>query len=118
MLLPSETLARRFIDALRAEGIDGPPGSLACLTLREWGMHWYSNIPSLVHKRSNSRDGFPWTHPANAFAAGYDYRAGALPVCDDFHARGALLTISSSLTHDDVTDIIAAIQKVAGVVLT
>ena len=26
-------------------------------------------IPSLVEKRSNSRDGFPWMHPANAFAA-------------------------------------------------
>lgn len=117
MLLPSEAKARRFVDALIAEGIKGPPGSMACLAMRDWGLHWYSNIPSLVHKRSNSRDGFPWSHPANAFAQGYAYAAGALPVCDDYHARGALLTIGATLGKDDVNDIVRAIQKVARAVL-
>ncbi|MFG1300829.1 DegT/DnrJ/EryC1/StrS family aminotransferase [Xanthobacter sp. V3C-3] len=117
MALKDEATARRFVDALRAEGIAGPPGSLACLTMREWGMHWYSNIPSLVNKRSNSRDGFPWSHPANAFGADYSYAAGALANCDDLNARGALLTIASTLTQEDVDDIIAAIRKVARVVL-
>lgn len=117
MLLPDAHKARRFIDALRAEGIAGQPGSLACLTLSEWGMHWYSNIPSLVHKRSNSRDGFPWTHPDNAFALDYDFGKGALPVCDEYQDRGALLTIASTLTIEDVLDIIAAVRKVARVVL-
>ena len=117
MLLPDPDHARRFIDALRAEGISGPPGSLACLTLSEWGMHWYSNIPSLVHKRSNSRDGFPWTHPDNAFAKDYSYKKGALPVCDDFQERGALITIASTLSEQDIKDIIEAVKKVARVVL-
>ena len=117
MTLKDEATARRFVDALRAEGIAGPAGSLACLAMREWGMHWYSNIPSLVHKRSDSRDGFPWTHPSNAFGESYSYAAGALPNCDDLHARGALLTIASKLTPEDEADIIAAVRKVARVVL-
>ncbi|UHL65489.1 DegT/DnrJ/EryC1/StrS family aminotransferase [Paralcaligenes sp. KSB-10] len=117
MTLPDEATARRFIDALKAEGIAGPEGSLACITMREWGMHWYSNIPSLVHRRSNSRDGYPWTHPQNAFAAGYDYRHGALAKCDEFHARGALLAIASTLTDQDVDDIITAARKVANSIL-
>ena len=75
MTLKDEATARRFVDALRAEGIAGPAGSHACLAMREWGMHWYSNIPSLVHKRSDSRDGFPWTHPSNAFGESYSYAA-------------------------------------------
>lgn len=117
MTLKDEATARRFVDALRAEGIAGPAGSLACLAMREWGMHWYSNIPSLVNKRSDSRDGFPWTHPSNAFGQSYSYAAGALPNCDDLHARGALLTIASTLTPEDEDDIIAAVRKVARVVL-
>ncbi|MCA1303902.1 DegT/DnrJ/EryC1/StrS family aminotransferase [Nitratireductor aquimarinus] len=102
-----------FTKALRAEGIRGPAGSLSCITMREWGLHWYFNIPSLTEKRSNSRDGFPWTHPLNAFAAKIDYRRGALPNCDALSERGALLAIASKLTDDDVTDIITAFRKVA-----
>jgi 8-amino-3,8-dideoxy-alpha-D-manno-octulosonate transaminase len=115
--LPNEQTCRRFVDAIRAEGVAGPSGSLAVVSMREWGLHWYSNIPSLTHKRSNSRDGTPWTHPANAFAADYDYTPGTLPVCDDLHSRGALLSVGSTYTDDDVDDIIAAFRKVAQVVL-
>lgn len=114
----SEAICKRFIEAVRAEGIVGQPGSLTCISMREWGLHWYSNIPSLVNRRSNSRDGMPWTHPANAFASDYDYGHGALPGCDDLHARGALLAIASNLTDADVDDIITAFRKVAKVVLS
>lgn len=112
-----EATCKRFVEAVRAEGITGQPGSLTCITMREWGLHWYSNIPSLVHKRSNSRDGMPWTHPANAFAESYDYNFGALPACDDLHTRSALLAVASSLTDADVDDIVTAFRKVARVVL-
>lgn len=103
-----------FVEALRAEGIMGPAGSLACITMRQWGLHWYCNIPSLVERRSNSRDGFPWTHSANSFAKSYSYAAGTLPVCDDMQERGVILTIASVLTDQDVEDIIHAICKVSG----
>ena len=102
-----------FTAALRAEGIHGPAGSLSCITMREWGLHWYFNIPSLTEKRSNSRDGFPWTHPLNAFAGEADYHRGALPVCDALSERGALLSIASKLSERDVDDIISAYRKVA-----
>ncbi|MEO6984434.1 MAG: DegT/DnrJ/EryC1/StrS family aminotransferase [Paralcaligenes sp.] len=117
MSLPNEAKAARFVDALKAEGIVGPEGSLTCITTREWGMHWYSNIPSLVHRRSNSSDGYPWTHPSNTFASTYAYAHGALPRCDDLHARSALLAIASTLTEQDINDIILALKKVAQGVL-
>ncbi|MDQ0317621.1 DegT/DnrJ/EryC1/StrS family aminotransferase [Amorphus orientalis] len=117
MILPDTDMPDRFVAALRAEGIAGPDGSLACLTMREWGLHWYFNIPSLVNKRSNSRDGFPWTHPSNAFGADYDYGHGALARCDDLHSRGAILTIASTLSERDEADIATAIRKVAGAIL-
>ncbi|MBV8189826.1 MAG: aminotransferase class I/II-fold pyridoxal phosphate-dependent enzyme [Alphaproteobacteria bacterium] len=111
--LPSEAICRRFVDAVRAEGIAGPSGSLAVVTMREWGLHWYSNIPSLVQRRSNSRDGFPWSHPANAFAADYTYGLGTLPMADDLHSRGLLLSVGSTLSEEDIDDIIAAFRKVS-----
>ena len=101
-----------FTKALQAEGVRGPDGSLTCITMQDWGMHWYFNIPSLVHKRSNARDGFPWTHPSNAFAKDYGYTKGLLPYCDAMSERAALLTIASVLTDQDVEDIITAFNKV------
>ena len=109
---PSAETCQRFTSALKAEGVRGPEGSTTCVTMSEWGMHWYFNIPSLVKKRSNSKDGFPWTHPSNAFAGSYGYGKGTLPVCDAMSDRAALLSIASVLTDQDVADIIAAFQKV------
>lgn len=103
----------KFVEALRAEGIRGNPGSLAVLHMKEWGLHWYFNNQSLVKKRSWCSDGFPWTHPANKFAERYDYSKGALPFCDEMSERAALLTIASNLTRKDVSDIIRAFKKVA-----
>ncbi|AWB33182.1 DegT/DnrJ/EryC1/StrS family aminotransferase [Orrella marina] len=117
MLLPDGDTARAWVDALKAEGIRGPEGSLACIAMQDWGMHWHFNIPSLVHKRSNSRDGMPWSHPDNAFALDYRYDQGVLPRCEAFMQRGALLTIGSTLSQQDVDDIITAMRKVARVML-
>ena len=104
---------RRFTEALRAEGIRGGEGSLVCLPMEAWGLHWYFNNPSLTNRRSLSADGWPWTLPANGFAAAYDYRRGALPRADDLAARGALLAIASCLRTQDVADIVRAFRKVA-----
>ena len=111
-IYPNSDICKRFTAALQAEGVRGPEGSLTCIPMSEWGMHWYFNIPSLVKKRSNARDGFPWTHPSNAFASGYSYAKGALPMCDALSERSALLSIASTLTARDVDDIIAAFRKV------
>jgi dTDP-4-amino-4,6-dideoxygalactose transaminase len=109
----SAQACRRFNEALRGEGIRGPEGSLACATLEEWGLHWYFNNTSLVRKRPMSHDGFPWSHPSNAFAKDYAYERGALPCCDDLCARSAILAVASSLSEGDVNDIVDAFRKVA-----
>jgi dTDP-4-amino-4,6-dideoxygalactose transaminase len=112
-LFPTPEKAERFMRALQAEGIAGPKDSLVCLPLKDFGLHWYFNVLSLTQKCSNSRDGFPWSHPANAFAKDYDYTRGLLPRCDDYAARGGLLTVASCLTQVDIDDIVAAFEKVA-----
>lgn len=114
---PDSETCHRFTDALIAEGIRGGEGSLANVPMSGWGLHWYFNVPSLVETRSLSADGFPWSHPANAFAAEIDYARGLLPNCDDMSERAAILSIASCLTEQDVDDIIAAFHKVARVVL-
>ena len=116
-VLPDEQLCGRFVDALRAEGIVGPMNSDAVVTMAEWGLHWYANIPSLVHKRSNARDGLPWTHPANAFAAEYAYGSGVLPRCDDFRQRAAILSTVCATSDQQVDDVTTAFRKVARALL-
>jgi len=115
MTFEDADICSRFMAAVKAEGIHGPEGSLGCLPMRDWGLHWYFNIPSLTEKRSNTRDGFPWSHPDNAFASQIDYHRGLLPVCDDLHDRSGLLSIASILTDEDVDDIVQAFRKVAAV---
>jgi dTDP-4-amino-4,6-dideoxygalactose transaminase len=113
----SQELRDQFVDALRAEGIRGPEGSLTCIKMNEWGMHWYFNNPSLVQKRSLSKDGFPWTHPSNAFCNDMSYEHGLLPGCDRRHDTGALMAVASCLTDRDIDDIVTAHRKVARVIL-
>ena len=115
---PTAEACQRFVEAIRAEGVRGPEGSLTCITMREWGMHWYFNIPSLVKKRTNAKEGFPWTRPANAFATDYSYAKGQLPVCDAMSERAALLTVASVLKDADIDDIIAAFRKVGNAFAT
>ena len=107
----------KFIKALQAEGIKGPEGSLACLQMEEWGLHWFFNNQSLVHRRSTSADGLPWSHPLNSFANGYDYSRKALPNCNDFASRSGILTIASCLNDEDINDIVTAFHKVARQIL-
>lgn len=111
-LLPTKKICEQFTQALIAEGIKGSEGSLTCVTMEEWGLHWYFNIPSLINKTSWCEDGFPWSHIKNQFAVNYDYNRGHLPICDDLAARAFLLTIASNLSDEDISDIITAFYKV------
>ncbi|MBI4803684.1 MAG: DegT/DnrJ/EryC1/StrS family aminotransferase [Desulfovibrio sp.] len=110
---PSAEYCQRFSTVLKAEGIKGQPGGLAFLPMEEWGLHWHFNNQSLVRKTSLQAGGFPWSHPANAFAAEYSYGRGTLPRCDDLCARSSLLTVASCLSEQDIDDIITAFKKVA-----
>jgi 8-amino-3,8-dideoxy-alpha-D-manno-octulosonate transaminase len=106
-------IAKKFTEALKVEGIRGEGDSNPCLTLEEWGLHWFFNNPSLVNKRSISSSGWPWTLSVNDFARDYTYGRDTLPNCDDFASRSAMLMIASSLTDRDVEDIATAFKKVA-----
>ena len=116
-IFPDPETCLKFTEALVAEGIKGEKGSTVCLPMKDWGFHWYFYNPSLLLKTSNSKDGFPWSHPANEFAKEYDYRHGTLPTCDDLAARSAILSIASVLTEQDEDDIVAAFKKVAAEVV-
>ena len=116
-IYPDAQTCRAFTEGLQAEGLRGPAGSFACVTMEQFGLHWYFNNLSLTNRRSLGPDGAPWTHPANAFARKYNYARGALPVCDDLASRSALLAVASCLKPKDIQDIVAAFRKVAARVL-
>jgi dTDP-4-amino-4,6-dideoxygalactose transaminase len=116
-LLKDGDLAQGFTNALRAEGIHGAGYAKPCISMREWGLHWYFNNKSLVNRRSLHSSGWPWTFAQNAFAADYNYGRGALPTCDDYADRGGMLKIASCLTDADVQDIVLAYKKVAAKLL-
>jgi dTDP-4-amino-4,6-dideoxygalactose transaminase len=108
---------RRFTEALKTEGMTGKGYAKPCITMEEWGLHWYFNNKSLVNKRSLHENGWPWSLSENRFAAEYQYGRGTLPVCDDLAARSGLFKIPSCLTDEDIEDIILSFKKVAHHVL-
>jgi 8-amino-3,8-dideoxy-alpha-D-manno-octulosonate transaminase len=103
----------KFTQAVRSEGIKGEGDLNICLTMEEWGLHWYFNNLSLVNKRSISPSGWPWTLKENEFAKGYSYDRSVLPRCSDLAARSMLLMVPSGLGDDEVDDITAAFKKVS-----
>jgi dTDP-4-amino-4,6-dideoxygalactose transaminase len=106
-------LCRKFVDALKAEGIRGEGYAKPCITMEQWGLHWYFNNKSLVNRKSLHSSGWPWSLPQNEFARRYSYGKGSLPTCDDYASRAALLKVPSCLSDKDAADIIAAYRKVA-----
>jgi len=112
-IYPDSNTCDAFTTHLNQLGLHGLEGSLACVTMKQWGLHWYFNNMSLINKTALSSEGFPWSHPSNAFAKTIDYHRGALPVCDDLHDRSALLTIASRLTKKDCDTIVQAFHLAA-----
>jgi 8-amino-3,8-dideoxy-alpha-D-manno-octulosonate transaminase len=106
-------LCSTFTEALVAEGIRGEGYGKPFIPMEEWGLHWYFNNKSLVHRRSLHESGWPWTLAQNSFAVDYSYDRGSLPVCDDLAGRSSLLKVASNLTETDIQDIVTAFRKVA-----
>jgi len=104
LTLQEPQAAKIFADVLKDEGIPGAN------YLPEYGLHIYYNIKSLVEKRSNSPDGFPWTHPANRNLL-RDYGPGALPQTDALLARSLIFSVPSCLSQEDEDDMIKIIHK-------
>ncbi|MCK4983840.1 MAG: DegT/DnrJ/EryC1/StrS family aminotransferase, partial [Victivallaceae bacterium] len=64
--------------------------------LADYGLHIYSNIPSLVKKIPLSSVGHPWKTAENAESI-YDYAKGTCPQSDELFARSIILPIPSCL---------------------
>ena len=103
--------AKSISDALRAEGIVTSPQGVNNVVMTDWGLHIYSNIPSLTNKTSTDQRGFPWRLSENQDSKS-TYRKGECPVADNLFSRSILLAIPSCLTEQDEDDIIRAFRKV------
>lgn len=103
--------AKNVSHALRAEGIATSPQGVNNVVMTDWGLHIYSNIPSLVNKTSAHKGKYPWNLAENRNSQ-LDYHKGACPVADDLFSRSILLAIPSCLTDKDEEDIIYAFRKV------
>ena len=103
--------AKWVCQALKAEGIGTSPQGISNVVMTDWGLHIYSNIPSLVQRTSVDSQGFPWSHPANA-GLGRGCAHGACPKADDLFSRSIIVPIPSCLSTQDEDDIIAAFEKV------
>ncbi len=82
---------------------------LSCTHLPDYGLHIYYNVHALVEHRSNSTDGFPWTHPANQSLV-RDYARGALPQTDELLARSVVLPVASNLEPHQETRFVSLLR--------
>jgi len=87
-------------------------GIASAFRLADYGLHIYSNIPSLVQKVPLSPAGNPWSLAENA-ASLRDYAAGACPVSDTLFARSILVPVPSTLTADQEAAAAAIIRAAA-----
>lgn len=97
--------------ALRAEGIVTFAQGISNILVKDFGMHIYYNIPSLVNRNSVDGNGFPWTLTENS-GSDVSYTKGTCPVADSLFERSILIAIPSCLTEQDEQDIIHAFKKV------
>jgi dTDP-4-amino-4,6-dideoxygalactose transaminase len=102
-------------DAMCSEGIGTLPQGVTNIVMKDWGLHIYYNVPSLVRRTSSDALGFPWNLAENR-ASQPRYERGTCPHADDLFDRSLLLAIPSCLSGEDELDIIRAFEKaLAGV---
>lgn len=102
-VLPEAHAAARLAHRAKARG-------LICSHLPDYGLHIYYNVRALVNHCSNSRDGFPWTHPANEGLV-REYGKGALPRTDALLERAVVFPVPSNLTAEQEERYIALFRE-------
>jgi 8-amino-3,8-dideoxy-alpha-D-manno-octulosonate transaminase len=100
-----------FTKALREEGIVADEGGMYPIHMDDWGLHIYYNIPSLRNKRRLSATS-PWELQENK-NSNVSYEKGTCPKLDSLLSRTVIMCIASTLTDNDIEDIISAIKKAA-----
>jgi len=106
LFLPSAELARRFVTAVRAEGV--PAGQMYR------GRPVYAT-ESILAKRTASGKGGPWNcaeHPSQL-----EYRLGMCPRTENLAARSALVVVGASWSAPDCDAVAEAVLKVARALL-
>ena len=91
LVLADERKAARVAEKLIDTGLHN------VFQISEYGLHIYSNIPSLVNKVGVTGTGDPWALVENQKSV-YDYNKGACPVSDALFGRSVLVPIPSKLT--------------------
>jgi 8-amino-3,8-dideoxy-alpha-D-manno-octulosonate transaminase len=104
--LPEAERAQRMVDALGEV-----PFGLAC-RIADFGMHVYSNIPSLVRKVPLSPAGNPWSLAENRESR-YDYGRGACPRADDLFDRSVIMSVPSRLSREQEDEMVRIIGDAA-----
>jgi dTDP-4-amino-4,6-dideoxygalactose transaminase len=99
---PSPETAKRFVAALRAEGV--PSAQMY------EGKPVYTN-PAILAKRTATNKGGPWhcaEHPTDV-----EYRAGMCPRTEELVARSFVVGNGARFSPSDCEDVAAAVRKVA-----
>jgi 8-amino-3,8-dideoxy-alpha-D-manno-octulosonate transaminase len=109
-IFPTEQLARAVNARMRWNGIICSADAVSNVILSDYGLHIYSNIPSLVRKVGTDRSGTPWNLESNRDSV-YEYGVGSCPVADDLFRRTQLLTIPACLSPRDEQDVIDAFSE-------
>jgi 8-amino-3,8-dideoxy-alpha-D-manno-octulosonate transaminase len=94
-------LARRFLKAMRAEG-------MPCAQMYN-GQPVYAT-PSILERRTATNKGGPWhcaEHPTTV-----TYEMGMCPVTEDLVGRSGIIGIGAGWTASDCDDVVAAFRKV------
>ena len=106
-IFPNEKIARVVNARMRWHGITCSADAVSNVILADYGLHIYSNIPSLTRKVGTDRSGAPWNLDRNRQSV-YDYGHGCCPVADSLFRQTQLLTIPACLTGSDEKDVIDA----------
>ena len=100
MIFRDSATAFQFKQGLIDNGISVKAGGFYPIHMTEWGLHIYSKIPALVHKRSFCGHHSVWEIQENSWAKDYSYAEGTLPVLDDYVQRTVLFCIASRMTDE------------------
>jgi 8-amino-3,8-dideoxy-alpha-D-manno-octulosonate transaminase len=103
MILKNETKALSVVESLKQSGVH------STFRIADYGLHIYSNIPSLITKTPLSKAGNPWNLEQNTESV-YDYNYGACPKSDVLFARSVLVPIPSKLTPEQESEVATIIK--------
>ncbi|MBN1554302.1 MAG: DegT/DnrJ/EryC1/StrS family aminotransferase [Phycisphaerae bacterium] len=104
LVLENEAKAVAALTAMKEAGLHN------VFHVADYGLHIYSNIPSLVEKTPLSSAGNPWRLAENQ-ESDHDYAKGACPNSDALFARSILLPIPAKLTKEQETQAVEIVKQ-------